>query len=95
MRSILAIVAAVIFFNAAMTFMPAGYVVWLNEGAAGGIDGDPGAVAVTWAVRTLSWGLMLLALAAVEWDKAIEAYRRGQRTRMAASRSEAPSPAKG
>ncbi|HEX7196912.1 MAG TPA: hypothetical protein VF364_08780 [Candidatus Limnocylindria bacterium] len=42
----------------------------------GGIDGDPGAVAVTWAARTLFVGLALIALAVIEWGKIIGAGRK-------------------
>src|SRR5688572_21334304 len=46
-----------------------------NLGQEGGIDGDPGAVAVTWAARTLFGGLALVALALIEWDKIFDIMR--------------------
>ena len=71
-RSTLAVVATVWFAFNALSFLPPG--AYLNEGASGGIDGDPGAVAVTWAARTLFAGLAALALATVDWgwlDRAV------------------------
>jgi hypothetical protein len=65
-RSTLAGIATVWFAYNAATFLPLG--AYLNDGASGGIDGDPGAVAVAWAARTLFVGLAALALAIVDWD---------------------------
>jgi hypothetical protein len=65
-RSAFAVVAAAWFAVNAVTFLPVG--AYLNEGQVGGIDGDGGAVAVTWAARTLFGGLALLSLALVDWD---------------------------
>ncbi|MEA2677091.1 MAG: hypothetical protein QOJ81_1232 [Chloroflexota bacterium] len=73
MRSILALAAALWFGYNAMTFLPQG--VYLNSGSPTGIDGDPGALAITWAARVLCVGLALLALSLVEWGK-IVAYLR-------------------
>lgn len=69
MRSLLAAAAAVWFTYNAVTFLPAGSVVYANPGAPGGIDGDAGAVAITWAARTIFVGLALVALALIEWPK--------------------------
>ncbi len=74
MRSLFAGAAAIWFAHGALTFMPAGGA-YFNEGAAGGIDGDPGAVAIVWATRTLFAGLALVSLALVEWSKLIHALR--------------------
>ena len=65
MRSVLAAFAAVWFLDNALTFIPQGSALILNPAQRGGIDGDPGAVAVTWAARTLFAGLVLLSLAVV------------------------------
>lgn len=68
MRSLLAIAASAWFaFNAINFLPPAG--VYANPGQVGGLDGDMGAVAVTWAARALFVGLALLALALVEWGR--------------------------
>lgn len=72
MRSLLAAAAAIWFIYNAVSFIPQGVGVWLNEGAPGGIDGDPGAVAVTWAARTLFAGLAPVSLALFEWQKVAE-----------------------
>ena len=69
MRSLLAAFAAFWFLDNALTFIPQGSALILNPGQRGGIDGDPGAVALTWAARTLFAGLVFLSLAVVEWDK--------------------------
>ena len=69
MRSLLAGAAAICFLLNAVAFIPLGSVVHLNYGAPGGLDGDPGAVAVTWAARTLFAGLALVSLALLEWDR--------------------------
>jgi hypothetical protein len=66
MRSLLALSAAIFFAYNALDFLPPGVI--LNEGALGGIDGEPAAVAVTWAARTLFIGLALLSLAMLEWS---------------------------
>ena len=66
-RSALALVAAGWFASNAATFLPIPFV-YLNDGQLGGIDGDAGAVAVTWAARTLFAGLTALSLATVDWD---------------------------
>jgi hypothetical protein len=76
MRSVLAAAAAVFFAINAMTFIPQGGFAYLNPGQAGGIDGDGGAVAVTWAARTLFAGLVLVALALVEWEAFLAFFRR-------------------
>ena len=49
-----------------------------DPGAPGGIDGDPGAVAVTWAARALFVGLALVALALVEWERIFGVIRTSQ-----------------
>jgi hypothetical protein len=69
MRSLLAALAAAWFIYNALVFIPQGAGVVVNPGQIGGIDGDPGAVAVTWAARTAFVGLGLVALALVEWGK--------------------------
>ena len=66
-RSAFALVATVWFAYNALYFLPTSGA-YLNEGAQGGIDGDPGAVAITWAARTLFAGLAILALAVFDWD---------------------------
>lgn len=77
-RSLFAGAAAIWFAYGALFFMPAGGGAYFNEGAAGGIDGDPGAVAIVWATRTLFAGLALVSLALVEWSKLIHALRSGE-----------------
>lgn len=64
-RSLLSVAALGWFAYNAMSFLPSG--AYLNDGASGGIDGDPGAVAVTWAARTLFVGLAIMSLAMVDW----------------------------
>ena len=76
MRSILAGAAAAWFIWLAQTFVPP-FGVYLNDGQVGGLDGDAGAVAVTYAVRMLSVGLAIIALAVAEWGRLIEAFRGG------------------
>ena len=66
MRSLLAVAAAAWFIVQAVSFLPAPFA-YVNDGQVGGIDGDGGAVAVTWAARALFAGLALIALALVEW----------------------------
>jgi hypothetical protein len=65
-RSLFAGAAAVFFAYNASAFLPAPFA-YPNEGQLGGIDGDPGAVAITWAARALFAGLALIALALVDW----------------------------
>lgn len=67
MRSVLAALAAAWFVYNAITFLP--WPAYLNEGAPGGIDGDPGIVGVTWAARMVCIGLALVALALVDWHR--------------------------
>jgi hypothetical protein len=66
-RSILALIAAGLFAYNSFSFLPI-VGVYPHDGQLGGIDGDIGAVAVTWAARTLFAGLALLSLAVVDWD---------------------------
>jgi hypothetical protein len=65
-RSLLALGAFGWFAFNAMEFLPDG--AYLNDGASGGIDGDPGAVAVTWAARNIFIGLAILSVALIDWD---------------------------
>lgn len=73
-RSALALVATVWFAYNAVAFLPTPFA-YLNEGQLGGIDGDAGAVAVTWAARTLFAGLAALSLAMFDWDWIARAIR--------------------
>jgi hypothetical protein len=66
MRSLFAIIAAAWFGYHALSFLPP-MAVHLNDGAVDGIDGDPTAVAVTWAARYLFAGLAFISLALVDW----------------------------
>jgi hypothetical protein len=66
-RSLFAGVAAIWFAYNALSFLPVPFA-YLNDGQQGGIDGDAGAVAVTWAARAIFGGLALVSLALVEWD---------------------------
>jgi hypothetical protein len=66
-RSAFALIATLWFAYNAIAFLPT-TGAYLNEGALGGIDGDPGAVAVTWAARALFAGLAVLALSILDWD---------------------------
>jgi hypothetical protein len=75
-QSLLAAAATIWFAVNASSFLPQGGGVYPNDGAPGGIDGDPGAVAITWAARALFIGLALLSLALVEWDKLVTLLRR-------------------
>lgn len=75
MQSVLAAAAGIWFSFNAITFIPEGAGVILNPGQTGGIDGDPGAVAVTWAARTLFVGLALVSLALIEWGRILRWYR--------------------
>lgn len=74
MRSLFAAAAAAWFIYNAFFFLPTGGGAYYNSGASGGIDGDPGAVAVTWAARGLFAGLALLALALIEWGRIVDLY---------------------
>lgn len=65
MRSLSAALAALWFAYQALAFTPPG--VYLNDGASGGIDGEPIGVAITWTARTLFAGLALLSLALIDW----------------------------
>jgi hypothetical protein len=69
-RAVLALVAAGWFAYNAIEFLPTPFA-YLNPGQAGGIDGDAGAVAVTWAARALFAGLAVLSLAIPDWSLAI------------------------
>ncbi len=66
LRSIFATLAAAWFALQAVTFTAPG--VFDNSGQGGGMDGDPAAVAITWAARAICVGLMFGALALIEWD---------------------------
>jgi hypothetical protein len=79
MRSLFAVMAAGWFLYNAMNFLPQGGFAYLNPGQAGGIDGDGGAVAVTWAARTLFGGLVLLSLALVAWERVLALIGRSAR----------------
>lgn len=74
-RTAVVLVAAAWFAYNAFTFLPTPFA-YLNEGQLGGIDGDAGAVAVTWAARALSGGLAVLALAIPDWDKVVRGFVR-------------------
>jgi hypothetical protein len=65
-KSLFAGTAALVFAYNAFFFIASPFA-YDNSGALGGIDGDPGAVAVTWAVRAICVGLALLSLAFVDW----------------------------
>jgi hypothetical protein len=73
-RSLLSGLAAIWFIYNALTFIPP-MGAYLNPGAAGGIDGDPGAVALTWAARQVFIGLALLSLALVDWAWILTGFR--------------------
>ena len=64
-RLVLGAIAAAWFGYNAIAFLPTPFA-YLNPGQVGGIDGDPGAVAVTWAARALFAGLAVLALAVAD-----------------------------
>ena len=66
MRSAFAGLAALWFGYAALYFLPSG--VYPNTGPSGGFDGDPGALAVMEATRTLCAGLFFLSVALVDWN---------------------------
>ncbi|HEY7331466.1 MAG TPA: hypothetical protein VH859_00750 [Candidatus Limnocylindria bacterium] len=66
MRTVFALLAAGWFLFQALTFLPFG--TYANSGAPGGIDGDLGGVAVTWAARAAFAGLTALALALIDWE---------------------------
>lgn len=74
MRSLLAAAAAAWFAYNSFRFIAQG--AYLNSGSATGIDGDPAAVAITWAARVLFVGLALLALALIEWGKIVGFFGR-------------------
>jgi len=69
MRSVFAALATIFFVVNATSFIPLGAGVIENPGQLGGLDGDSGALAVTWAARTLFWGLALLSLALIYWGR--------------------------
>jgi hypothetical protein len=73
-RSLLCGLAAIWFIYNAFTFIPP-IGAYLNRGAPGGIDGDPGAVALTWAARQVFIGLALLSLALVDWERKWKGFR--------------------
>lgn len=73
-RSLLALAATVWFAYNAVTFLPTPFA-YLNDGQTGGIDGDGGAVAITWAARALFVGLALLSLAMADLDGLLAAAR--------------------
>jgi hypothetical protein len=66
-RSRFALIATLWFAFNAIALLPTSGA-YLNGRALGGIDGDPAAVAVTWAARALFAGLALLALSMLDWD---------------------------
>lgn len=69
MRTMFALLAAGWFLFHALTFLPFG--TYVNTGAPGGIDGDPGGVAVTWAARAAFAGMTALALALIDWGSLV------------------------
>ena len=75
MRSLLALASAAWFLYNAMTFVPQGSGLIANPGQVGGIDGNAGAVAVTWAARTLFGGLVPLSLSLVAWERIARFFR--------------------
>ncbi len=75
MRSLFAAGAAAWFIYNAVSFIPQGAGVIDNPGNTGGLDGDPGAVAITWAARAIFVGLALVALALIEWGKILGPHR--------------------
>jgi hypothetical protein len=90
MRSVFAVAAAVWFLNSALTFVPQGSGVIPNPGQIGGLDAvDGGAVAVTWAARTLFAGLVPLSLSLVAWEKVLGLFTRGE-SAAAAKRADGP-----
>lgn len=78
MRSIFAAAAATWFAFNAVSFLPVPFVL-PNPGQVGGIDGDPGAVAVTWAARALFGGLAILALALINWGALVRLASREEK----------------
>ena len=70
MRSVFALVAAGWFAWNALTFIAAP-----AYGGDPGIFGDPGAVAVTHAARTLFTGLVFVSLALVDWIAIVRQFR--------------------
>jgi hypothetical protein len=78
MRSVFAVAAAAWFLYNALTFVPQGSGVIPNPGQVGGLDAvDGGAVAVTWAARTLFAGLVPLSLSLVAWENVLGPFRSG------------------
>jgi hypothetical protein len=75
MRSLFAGLAAIWFAWNAFTFLPA-MAVYLNDGAPGGIDGDPGGLAITYAARALFSGMTLVSLALIDWAWLVRRIRR-------------------
>lgn len=67
MRSLLAGLATTYFVIAGLSFTAPSVVE--NASTSTGLDGDPGAVAITLAARTLFFGLAILSLALVEWNR--------------------------
>jgi len=65
-RLVLGAIAAAWFGYNAIAFLPTPFA-YLNPGQVGGIDGDPGAVAVTWAARALFAGLAVLVGPRAGW----------------------------
>jgi len=63
LRSIFATLAAAWFGLQAVTFTAAG-----TFDSGNGLEGDPGAVAISGATRAICVGLMFVALALIEWD---------------------------
>jgi hypothetical protein len=81
MRSVFAVAAAAWFLYNALTFVPQGSGVIPNLGQVGGLDAaDGGAVAVTWAARTLFGGLVPLSLSLVAWENLVALFRHEQTT---------------
>ena len=74
MRSLLAFAAAVWSIIQAISFLPP-YIV-PNAGQAGGIDGDPGALAITWGVRAIFVAIALISLALLDWGILLASFRR-------------------
>jgi hypothetical protein len=74
-RSLLAGAAAVWSIIQATSFLPTPFVL-PNEGQVGGIDGDAGAVAVTWGVRAIFVAIALISLALLEWHILLAPFRR-------------------
>jgi hypothetical protein len=75
MRSLLAGSAAIWFAINAMAFIPGSTGVAASDSVPGGLDGDPGPLAVTLVARTLFFGLALLSAAVIEWDRLAKLIR--------------------